>query len=224
MINEEEYDEEYFERGLSSGKSGYQDYRWLPERTIKFAHKIIKEIGLRDGDRILDYGCAKGFLVKAFRILDIDAYGCDISKYALANVDLETRDFCKLIENEKLPYTNKFHWIIAKDVYEHLTENELENVLEECSKHSDNLFSIVPLGDGEKYIIPSYQLDITHKLAKPREWWEKKFEKKGWNLDRFSYLIKGMKDNWSHYEKGNGFFFLKRKEIIKRNNKKGVNI
>ena len=69
--NYEDYDEDYFERGLSSGKSGYDNYRWLPELTIKFAYKIIKELNLREGDRVLDYGCAKGFFVKALRILDI---------------------------------------------------------------------------------------------------------------------------------------------------------
>ena len=27
-----------------SGKSGYQDYRWMPERTIRFTHKIIEKL------------------------------------------------------------------------------------------------------------------------------------------------------------------------------------
>jgi len=211
MKNQSNFDEEYFERGISSGKSGYQDYRWMPERTIKFAHKIIKELGLRDGDLILDYGCAKGFLTKAFRILDIDAFGCDISNYAIENADKEIKNYVKLMEGNKIPYDGPFRWIVAKDVFEHLTPNQLEETLVECKKKSENLFIVTPLGDGEKYIIPQYELDVTHIIRQPLNWWEKEFEKSGWNLNRFSYLINGMKDNWSHYPKGNGFFFLSKK-------------
>jgi len=207
----ETFDEEYYERGISSGKSGYQDYRWMPERTIKFAHKIIKELGLREGDRILDYGCAKGFVTRAFRILDIDAWGCDISGYAINNIDQEVKDYCKLMKDEEIPFDFNFRWTIAKDVFEHLTENQLEIVLKEVAKKSENLFAIVPLGNEKEYIIPQYENDITHILREPREWWENKAEKAGWGVDRFSYLIKGMKDNWAHYEKGNGFFFLSNK-------------
>ncbi len=206
-----EFDEEYYERGISSGRSGYQDYRWMPERTIKFAHKIIKTLNLREEDKILDYGCAKGFLTKAFRLLDIDCYGCDISEYAIEKVDDEVKEYCKLMPSGKIPFKTNFRWIIAKDVFEHLTENQLESTLNDCLKYSEGLFAIVPLGDGKKFIIPQYELDVTHKLKMPREWWEGYFEKNNWKLDRFSYLIGGMKDNWAQYEKGNGFFFLKNK-------------
>ena len=201
MNNNEEYDEEYFERGISSGKSGYQDYRWMPERTIKFAHKIIKELGLREEDKVLDYGCAKGFITKAFRILDIDA---------INNADMDVQGYCALMNEGKIPWNIEFDWTIAKDVFEHLTENQLENTLKDIKSKSKNLFVVTPLGDGEKYIIPQYEADITHILREPREWWEKKFEESGWKVDRFSYIVKGMKDNWAHYEKGNGFFFLKK--------------
>lgn len=203
------YDEEYFETGVQSGKSGYQDYRWMPERTIKFAHKIAKELGLREEDDILDYGCAKGFLVKAFRILDIPAYGCDISKYALSHADPEVAEHLKLMNDGKIPFDISFRQIIAKDVFEHLSESQLEQTLQECKRVSDRLFVIVPLGDGKKFIIPSYENDVTHVQRQPWGWWEQKFQEKGWLMDRFSYIVPGMKDNWAHYEKGNGFFFLK---------------
>lgn len=211
MAKGNDYNAEYFENGIASGKSGYQDYRWMPERTIRFAHKISNELKLKDGDQVLDYGCAKGFMVKAFRILDIDAYGCDISEYAINEADKETAPYLKLIENGKIPFNEKFDHIISKDVFEHLDQGQLEKTLSECTRISNNLFVVVPFGDGKKYDIPQYENDVTHKLREPREWWEKKFEDGGWNVDRFSYLIKGMKENWARYPKGNGFFFLSKK-------------
>jgi len=207
---EEQYNEEYYERGVSSGRSGYQDYRWMPEMTIKFAHNIIKELGLRDGDRVLDFGCAKGFLVKALRILDIDAYGCDISSYAIGEVDKRVSEYCSLMSDGKIPYQDSFRWTISKDVFEHLNEGQLEKSLIDIKEKSEKLFAIIPLGDGKKFIIPQYENDDTHILKQPREWWDKKFEDGGWRVDRFSHIVRGMKDNWSHYEKGNGFFFLHR--------------
>jgi len=74
MVDNNKYDEEYFESGLATGKSCYLNYRWLPELTIKMAHNIIRYLDLKENEKILDYGCAKGYLVKAFRILDIEAY------------------------------------------------------------------------------------------------------------------------------------------------------
>lgn len=205
------YNKDYFETGVQKGISGYQDYRWLPERTIKFAHRIVKELGLREGDKVLDYGCAKGYLVKALRILDIEAFGCDISKYAISEVDKDMKDYCKLMENGNMPFDYNFREVIAKDVFEHFNESQLEEVLQKCSKISERLFAIVPLGEKGKYIIPAYEMDITHNLREPREWWEQRFEENGWDVNRFSYLVKGMKENWKDYPKGNGFFFLKRK-------------
>ncbi len=204
------YNEEYFENGITSGKSGYQDYRWMPERTIKFAHKIIKELGLRDGDRVLDFGCAKGYLVKAFRILDIDAYGCDISEYAMSEADKDIAPYLVEIKNGKIPFDERFEHVISKDVFEHLDIAGLEKTLDECARVSDKLFSVIPLGNGKKYIVPQYEDDVTHILRKSREWWEDRFEQKGWRVNRFSYLVKGMKDNWARFPKGNGFFFLEK--------------
>jgi SAM-dependent methyltransferase len=206
---DEDYDEDYYERGISSGKSGYDNYKWLPELTIKFAYQLIKNLDLKPHNKVLDFGCAKGFVVKALRLLDIDAYGCDISNYAISNSDMEVKEYCKLIRG-KIPFELKFNWVIAKDVLEHLHEEELGNVLRYISEVSEKLFVIVPLGDNNKFTVPQYNFDVTHKLAKTEEWWTKKFNSYGWTVDKFSYLINGMKDNWSKYKKGNGFFFLKK--------------
>ena len=213
MTNEakyEVYDEDYFERGISTGKSGYDNYSWLPEMSIKFAYKIIKELGLRDKDKVLDIGCAKGYMVKALRILDIDAYGYDVSKYAISKTDQDIKEYCKLSEKGDIPFDFKFDHLLSKDVFEHFEEKDLNLCLENLLEFSDKLFVIVPLGENNKFIVPAYEMDITHKLAKPREWWEDKFESKGWDVSKSAYLIPGMKENWNQYKKGNGFFFLEK--------------
>lgn len=41
--------------------------------------------------RILDVGCAKGFLVKALTDLGVEAYGVDVSEYAISNAPADIR-------------------------------------------------------------------------------------------------------------------------------------
>ena len=76
-----EYGQEYFDGPREYGYGGYRyDGRWKP-----VAKDIIEHFKLNKGDRVLDIGCAKGFLVKDLLDLGIDAYGVDVSEYALQN-------------------------------------------------------------------------------------------------------------------------------------------
>jgi SAM-dependent methyltransferase len=208
------YDEDYFENGIVAGKSCYINYQWMPELTIKMAHNLIKHLEIKEGTRVLDYGCAKGFLVKALRILDIEAFGCDISNYAINKVDPEVRNFCKLMKYEtSIPFRNKFDWLISKDVLEHMEEKKINRFLDNAHGFTNKMFHIIPLANGQdKYVIPEYELDISHVLRENLNWWKEKFESKGWRIADFKYSVKGIKDNWtSRYKKGNAFFVLAKK-------------
>ena len=81
------YDEDYYENGLAKGISGYENYRWIPELTYPMAYSICKSLKIKKNDKVLEYGCAHGFLVKALNDFNIDTYGVDISSYALSKVD-----------------------------------------------------------------------------------------------------------------------------------------
>ena len=55
-----QYGREYFDGAREYGYGGYRyDGRWIP-----VAEDIVGHFGLRPGDRVLDIGCTKGFLVK----------------------------------------------------------------------------------------------------------------------------------------------------------------
>ena len=80
-----EYGELYFDGPREYGYGGYRyDGRWQP-----VARDIVAHFGLSRGDRVLDVGCAKGFLVKDLLALGIDAYGIDVSEYALMHCERE---------------------------------------------------------------------------------------------------------------------------------------
>ncbi|KKM61779.1 hypothetical protein LCGC14_1528260, partial [marine sediment metagenome] len=154
-----EYDETYFERGLESGISCYQNYRWIPELTIPLAMTLIDYLGIVRGEKILDYGCAKGYLVKALRLLYRDAWGLDISQYAIDH----SEGCCYLkegniVHNSYLTFPSEFDLCIAKDVFEHILD--IDQVLEWIP--ANRLFVIVPLGDRVKFNVPVNNFDKTH--------------------------------------------------------------
>ena len=109
------YNEDYFERGNELNISGYSNYRWIPELTIPLAFRIIELLQITREESILDYGCAKGYLVKALRLLYRDAYGYDISSYALQCAPNDVR---KYLTSNKEDLKGNYTWIIAKDVLE----------------------------------------------------------------------------------------------------------
>jgi hypothetical protein len=208
------FDRDYFEDGFVTGRSCYLNYRWLPELTLKMVFYLVKHLQLSERDQILDFGCAKGYVVKALRILDVPAYGCDISSYAIDNVDSEVRPFCKRLEpgGAMIPFDLPFSWIMTKDVLEHMEEPAVERLLEEARGKADRMFHVIPLGtETGRFIVPEYEMDTSHVLVKPHEWWQRKFASTGWTVDRFCHTLKGVKENWSQrYETGNGFFFLRK--------------
>ena len=195
------YDKDYYENGPASGKSLYENYRWLPDLTIPMAYELIKILELKENDRVLDFGCAKGYLVKALRLLHIDAYGSDTSSYAIKNAPWEIRKYLyQAIEG--FPDCTA---IIAKDVLEHLTEGELNEMLLIFRRLSLLLFVIVPLGNGERYMVPSYERDTTHIIREDLGWWTRKLEQFGYVVDA-RYQWGHIKENYTEfYPQGNGF-------------------
>ena len=202
------YNKDYYEHGIETGVSCYQNYRWLPELTISMAMTMIDHLGIKRGESILDFGCAKGFLVKAFRLLGREAVGVDISEYAIANCDPAVKDYCDFAHMRlgKWPNRQHFHYCIAKDVFEHILESELEATLLSIREQSSKLFVVVPLGENGKYTAEPNNYDVTHITCKPLSWWDDKLTEAGWLVEERRYHLAGIKDSYYEvYPEGHGF-------------------
>ncbi len=212
------YDEDYFERGIQTGKSGYQNYVWMPELTIKMAHHLVLSLPLSPADRVLDFGCAKGFLVKALRLLDVDAYGVDISEYAISRIDPAVRDVCSRVTGPLDPacFPRDYDWLLSKDVFEHLSERQLAELLTVARTRVRRMFAAIPLGreDGTGYVVPEYDRDVSHVIVKPLHWWIETFERNGWNVNSATHSFRGVKDSWTlTWPRGNAFFIASRRQV-----------
>lgn len=123
-MKHETFDREYFMDGIRTGKSNYENYRWLPDVTIPACQAIAKYLGIRTNDSLLDYGCGPGMYVKAYRSIGITAFGYDVSTWAVTNCEPEVSNFLSCTRR-----MNEVDWIVAKDVMEHVCFNEHRQTL-----------------------------------------------------------------------------------------------
>ena len=196
------FDEKYFEDGVRHRVSAYENYRWMPERTIREASSIINNIKF---DTVLDYGCAKGFMVHALRLLGKEAYGADVSEYAVQNCHPKVKDYLQVIESTE-QLTGGWDLIIAKDVLEHIPKDIIPSVLSELRRRCKTLFVAVPLGDGKRYRIREYEMDVTHVVREPEEWWLTTLVDAGFKIKYFDYEFGHLKENWTgNHPHGNAF-------------------
>jgi len=202
------FDKDYFERGLQTGKSMYENYRWIPELTIPLAYEIIQYLEITRDQSILDFGCAKGYLVKAFRLLHFDAWGTDISDYALGQAPLDVKGY--LFDWKRYDQLKgKYDWIIAKDVFEHIDVKNLQLTLAVLGMLSRNIFAIIPLGENGKYNAGTNDLDPSHVICENHQWWCDFFNDVGFKVRDLNSNIPYMKMTYKDIPNAHGFFKLK---------------
>jgi SAM-dependent methyltransferase len=114
-----EYGREYFDGPRDTGYGGYRyDGRWLA-----IAEDMVAHWKLMPGDRVLDVGCAKGFLVKDLMKVcpGIEVFGLDISEYALLNCEPQVIGRLHLGNCVRMPFPdNSFAAVIAINVVHNL--------------------------------------------------------------------------------------------------------
>ena len=126
-----QYGRLYFDGPRAYGYGGYHyDGRWQP-----VAKDIAEHFKLAAGDKVLDIGCAKGFLVKDLVSIGIDAYGVDISQYAIECCESEISDRVKVGSADNLAYPDKyFDAVICINTIHNLKRDSCLNALREIER------------------------------------------------------------------------------------------
>ena len=126
-----EYGQMYFDGPREYGYGGYKyDGRWK-----SVAKDIVKHFNLKKRDKVLDVGCAKGFLVKDLLSLGVEAYGIDISKYAISNCEPEVADRLILGSAHKLPFEkNSFSAVLSINTIHNLDRDNCILALKEMER------------------------------------------------------------------------------------------
>lgn len=147
---------------LRAEGSNYRDYRWMELETLSMADSLMRHLHIKEGGYVLDFGCARGYLVKALRMRGVNAWGHDTSKWAIQNCD---PDVCGMVSNSLDDGPMIYGHIIAKDVLEHIPLSQLSELIPNlCKRTGKSLLFIVPLAsytNGE-YRRKEDEADITH--------------------------------------------------------------
>jgi protein-L-isoaspartate(D-aspartate) O-methyltransferase len=124
----------------------YGGYRYLEGRWEKVARPMVEHYGLKPGDRILDIGCGKGFLLYDFtKVLPgIEVHGIDISAYAIEHAKPEVRDRLVLGNATRLPWPDgHFDLVISLNTMHNLHCHDLDLALREMQRVGHNRYLCV---------------------------------------------------------------------------------
>ncbi len=134
------YGPSYFGAGRDSsgdrqGISGYAVYDRVSSNADIAAYLLWRNFR---AEKALDVGCAKGYLVEALRELGVDAYGCDVSEFAVENASSAVSGLVRTGDLETgLPYSDaEFDLISALEVLEHLHPEKVSAALAELRRVS----------------------------------------------------------------------------------------
>ena len=95
---------EYFDGTREQGYGGYRyDGRWIP-----IARDIAAHFRLKRGDRVLDLGCAKGFLMRDMMevVPGLEVWGLEISQYAIETCHPDARGRIVRGTAQRLPFAS----------------------------------------------------------------------------------------------------------------------
>lgn len=128
---------------------------------------------------VLDFGCGNGYAVHRMnKDHKLKTYGYEVSETARKQYQDDSDIWIKDLNSCK----KKIDIIYSTEVFEHIPENNLDEVIE-------NLTNICKVGFFMTISLrPSSDNNAYHCTLKPRHWWEAKFEKHGLITDRNAIL------------------------------------
>jgi SAM-dependent methyltransferase len=115
--------------------------------------------------RVLDAGCAMGFLVEALRNLGVEAWGVDVSSFALDAAHESVKPYVREASLTE-PFAERYDLVTCFEVLEHLPAPDAEAALANLCRAADQvLFSSSPFDYSEP----------THVNVRPPEDWSELF-------------------------------------------------
>lgn len=169
-----QFGKDYWDGDRKVGYGGMRyDGRW---RVV--AEDMVRHYGLKAGDRVLDVGCGKGFLLYEFTQAcpGIEVAGLDVSEYAIAESKEEIRPGLRIGNASTLPYgQGEFDLVLSINTLHNLECPELDSALREMERVSRRHKYVVIeswRSEEEKVNLLYWQLTC-QSFHSPRawEWW-----------------------------------------------------
>ena len=153
---------------------------------------MAKHYGIKSGDKIMDIGCGKGYLLYEFTqaVPGVEVAGLDISEYAIENAKEEVKPFLRTGNAISLPYPdNNFDFVGTLGTFHILYNFLLRQAIQEIER--------VGKGDKKHIMVESYRNEsemanllywqLTCRSFRSPEEWEWELEQGGYHGD-YSYI------------------------------------
>ena len=159
------FESERYWHGDWGYRQGYQDF--------PIHEQVVELIRSRNPKRVLDVGCAMGFIVQRLMEKGIDAYGVDISNYAISRAPEEVKPYLQVASAHDLPFPSQsFDLIYCASVLEHIPEDFTDKVIAEFKRVAKR--AILGIAYKDPYSTLDAHGDISHVNIKDEPWWREK--------------------------------------------------
>lgn len=153
----------------SCGKPYCRNDEWL-NFFGAIADRVVIDINPR---RVLDAGCALGLLVETLRARGVEAFGIDLSAFAISNAGAEVAPYLRE-GSISADLDARYDLIVSIEVLEHMPAGDAEAAVANICRHTDDvLFSSSPLDYSE----------TTHVNVRAPEYWAEQFARHGFIRD-----------------------------------------
>lgn len=183
------FDVEYFDGDRLTGYGGYGYAERFWRDTVR---RIVDYYELPEGARVLDVGCAKGFMMfdmKKYRP-DLDIQGVDISQYAKNHAKEEMKDFIAVGNANNLPFEdNSFDLVIAINTLHNLPLIDCKQAFREISRVSKkDAFVMNDAWRNEKEHASMLDWNLTALTYMHVDDWKKLFDEVGYTGDYYWFI------------------------------------
>ena len=177
------FDIEYFDGDRRYGYGGYRyDGRWRP-----FAETLIRHYGLKAGDRVLDVGCGKGFLLFDLTqaLPGLEVAGLEVSQYAIDQSMTEVQPFLTCGSAVSLPYPDRhFDLILSINTLHNLRLYDLVAALREIERVGRrDKFIVMDSYRNEREKVNLFYWQLTCEAFHTPEEWDWIFKSAGYTGD-----------------------------------------
>jgi ubiquinone/menaquinone biosynthesis C-methylase UbiE len=118
-------------------RHGYGGFNYLPRFWQPVVPDLQRHFGLRAGMRVLDVGCAKGFMLHDLQTLipGLQIAGVDVSGYAIEHAMESVRDQLQVADARELPFADaSFDVVISINTIHNLERDDCAQALREIER------------------------------------------------------------------------------------------
>ncbi len=184
-----EFGKEFFDGDRKYGYGGFTYNKRFWDIVVR---DIVEYYQIKPNAKILDVGCAKGFMIYDFKrqYPNLELHGIDVSKYAIDNCHPEVKNNLKVGNAKTLNFDdNYFDLVISINTVHNLELDDCIQSIKEISRVSKgNSFITVDAYNTDEEKERMFKWNLTAKTIMSTNGWKDTFKKIGYNGNFYWFI------------------------------------